>query len=171
MTPRSDEAAALSSGVAARVPLWMLALITLSGTLALHIFVPALPDAGAELGASAGSMQLTLSFYIGGLALGQLIYGPVSDHFGRRPVLIGGMVVYALAGFAALLAPTVRMLIAARLLQALGGCAGLVLGRAIVRDSASGGDAARKLSLMNMMVIVGPGLAPLIGSGLALIAG
>ena len=152
-------------------PLWLLALITFSGTMAMHIFVPALPAVAADLGASTAATQLTLSFYIAGLALGQLVYGPISDHLGRRPVLIVGMAVYALAGLAAMLSPTIHALIAARLFQALGGCAGLVLGRAIVRDSASGGDAARNLSLMNLVVVAGPGLAPLIGSALAAIAG
>ncbi|MFL5289556.1 MAG: MFS transporter [Rhodopila sp.] len=138
---RLDSAAkapkAAPTNPAPRAPLWLLALITFSGTMAMHIFVPALPFAAADLGATPAAVQLTLSFYVAGLALGQLVYGPVSDHFGRRPVLIVGMAVYALAGLAAMLAPTIHTLIAARLFQALGGCAGLVLGRAIVRDTAS----------------------------------
>ncbi|SEQ95758.1 MFS transporter, DHA1 family, bicyclomycin/chloramphenicol resistance protein [Faunimonas pinastri] len=156
---------------AAPPPLWLLALITFSGTLAMHIFVPALPQAAADLGASAGSMQLTVSFYILGLAVGQLVYGPISDHFGRRKVLIFGMILYAGAGFAALVAPTVHALIAARLFQALGGCAGLVLGRAIVRDSSGTANATQRLALMNLMVTLGPGIAPLIGTALASTAG
>ncbi|WP_315926598.1 multidrug effflux MFS transporter [Mesorhizobium sp. SP-1A] len=156
--------ASRSAGRKGHAPLWLLAMITLSGTLAMHIFVPALPLAARDLGASAAATQLTLSFYIFGLALGQLVYGPLSDHFGRRPVLIVGMVVYALASIASLLAPTIGTLVAARLLQALGGCSGLVLGRAIVRDRAAGAEAARNLSLMNLMVMAGPGLAPLLGS-------
>jgi MFS transporter, DHA1 family, multidrug resistance protein len=154
-----------------RVPLWLLALITFSGTMAMHIFVPALPAVAADLGASTGAAQLTLSFYIVGLAFGQLVYGPISDRFGRRPVLIVGMAVYALAGLVAMLSPTIGTLIAARLFQALGGCAGLVLGRAIVRDNASGGEAARNLSLMNLITMAGPGLAPLLGSALAATTG
>lgn len=152
-------------------PLWLLALITLSGTLAMHMFVPALQVAGHDLDASASAMQLTLSAYIIGLALGQLTHGPASDRFGRRPLLIAGMIVYALASIAAMLAPTITSLIIARLIQAFGGCAGLVLGRAIVRDNASGDAAARNLSLMNLMVMIGPGLAPLIGSALAALTG
>ena len=74
------------------VPLWMLALFTLSGTLGMHIFVPALPSAAAGLHSSPGAMQLTISVYIAGLAIGQLVYGPVSDRFGRRPTLIGGLI-------------------------------------------------------------------------------
>ncbi|MBN9082699.1 MAG: Bcr/CflA family drug resistance efflux transporter [Rhizobiales bacterium 62-17] len=156
---------------AVHAPLWLLALITLSGTLAMHIFVPALPLAGQDLQAGASAMQLTLSAYIIGLSIGQLTYGPISDRFGRRPVLIVGIILYFIASLAALLAPTVQALIVTRFFQALGGCAGLVLGRAIVRDSVSGSDAARRLSLMNLMVMAGPGLAPLIGSLLAAVTG
>ena len=86
-------------------PLWLLTLITFSGTLAMHIFVPALPEAARDLGASIGGMQLTVSVYILGLAVGQLAYGPLSDRFGRRPVLMAGLALYALAGLAAAFAP------------------------------------------------------------------
>ncbi|MCO6415621.1 Bcr/CflA family efflux MFS transporter [Siccirubricoccus sp. KC 17139] len=166
-----DAAKAAQPAGKGRAPLWLLALITFSGTLAMHVFVPALPQAAAALGASPGATQLTISFYILGLALGQLVYGPVSDRFGRRPVLVFGLVLYALAGFAALLAPNVHLLILARLLQALGGCSGLVLGRAMVRDGATPGEAAQRLALMNLMVVAGPGIAPLIGTLLAETAG
>ncbi|MBL6617411.1 MAG: multidrug effflux MFS transporter [Reyranella sp.] len=147
-------------------PLWLLTLITFSGTLAMHIFVPALPEAAHALNAGMGSMQLTMSVYILGLAFGQLAYGPLSDRFGRRPVLMAGLVLYAGAGLAAALVPDVHSLIIARLLQALGGCAGLVIGRAIVRDTALPQEAARRMAVMNLMVAVGPGAAPLIGGAL-----
>jgi DHA1 family bicyclomycin/chloramphenicol resistance-like MFS transporter len=149
------------------VPLWLLGLLTFSGTLAMHIFVPALPIAGAELGAGAAAMQITVSVYIFGLAVGQLIYGPLADRFGRRPVLMAGLVIYTLAGAAAGLAPGIDPLIAARLLQALGGCAGLVLARAIVRDTSAPTETARRLALMNLMVTVGPGVAPIVGGFVA----
>ena len=87
-------------------PLWLLTLITFSGTLAMHIFVPALPEAAHDLGASMGSMQLTMSVYILGLAVGQLAYGPLSDRFGRRPVLMAGLTLYTMAGLAARLCRT-----------------------------------------------------------------
>ncbi|KCV10430.1 multidrug effflux MFS transporter [Bordetella holmesii] len=150
-----------------RVQLWMLAVFTFSGTLAMHIFVPALAMAGKDLGASNASMQMTVSLYILGLAGGQLVYGPLSDRFGCRPVLMGGLFIYTLAGLAAALAPDAHALIAARLFQALGGCAGLVLARAIVRDTAADSSAAKRLALMNMMVMISPALAPLLGSFLA----
>ncbi len=147
-----------------RAPLWLLALLTLSGTIAMHIFVPALPFAARDLGAGIGAAQLTLSAYIIGLSAGQLTYGPISDRYGRRPVLFVGMAVYAVASLAAMFAPTIETLIAVRFFQALGGCTGLVLGRAIVRDGSAGTEAAKKLSLMNLMVMAGPGLSPLLGS-------
>ncbi|SHJ00682.1 MFS transporter, DHA1 family, bicyclomycin/chloramphenicol resistance protein [Roseomonas rosea] len=153
------------------VPLWLLALITFSGTVGMYLFVPALPGAAIDLGATTGAMQLTVSLYVLGLALGQPVYGPLSDRFGRRPVLVGGLVLYTLAGLVACLAPNAEVLIAARLFQALGGCAGLVLGRAIVRDTSEAKLAAQRLALLNLMVTVGPGLAPLLGSAVVATAG
>src|ERR1700733_12199218 len=92
-------------------PLWLLALATFSGTLGMHIFVPALPIAAADLGAGTAAMQMTVSLYILGLAFGQLIYGPLSDRFGRRPMLIAGLVLYTAAGLAAALAINAEALI------------------------------------------------------------
>lgn len=148
-------------------PLWLLTLITFSGTFAMHSFVPALPEAAHALGASLAEMQATMSVYIFGLAVGQLAYGPLSDRFGRRPVLMVGLVLYAGAGLAAAFVSDAHSLIVARLLQALGGSAGLVIGRAIVRDSALPHEAGRRLAVMNLMIVLGPGLAPLVGGVLA----
>jgi DHA1 family bicyclomycin/chloramphenicol resistance-like MFS transporter len=150
-----------------QAPLWLLAIITFCGTFAMHIFVPALPIAGVDLGVGAATMQTTISIYIVGLAFGQLIYGPLADKFGRRKVLMIGIVIYTSAGMAAAIAPDAHALITARLFQALGGCSGLVLGRAMVRDTSAPNDAVRRLALMNLMVMFGPGLAPLLGGFLA----
>jgi len=159
--------AALDERLPRSAPLWLLTLITFSGTLAMHIFVPALPEAGRALGATAAEMQMTMSVYIFGLAVGQLIYGPLSDRFGRRPTLMYGLLLYTVTGIAASFATEVHGLITLRLFQALGGCAGQVIGRAMVRDSAQPQEAARRLALMNLMVVLGPGAAPLVGGALA----
>lgn len=155
----------------ARVPLWLLALITLSGTLAMHMFVPALPDAARDFGVGSAAVQAAISAYIAGLALGQLIYGPLSDALGRRVPLLAGLALYVLGGLGSMLAPSVPLLIAARLVQALGGCAGLALGRAMVRDTHAPSDAVRALALLNLTMMIGPGLAPLVGSGLVALGG
>ncbi|MDB5945085.1 MAG: Bcr/CflA family drug resistance efflux transporter [Ramlibacter sp.] len=133
----------------------------------MHMFVPALPYAAHELGASTGQAQMTISLYIIGLAVGQLFYGPLSDAFGRRPMLMTGLALYTVAGLAAALAPGLHVLVGARLVQALGGCAGLALGRAIVRDTARSDKAVGQLALMNLMTMIGPGLAPMVGGAIA----
>lgn len=148
-------------------PLWLLVLITLSGTTAMHMFVPALPDAARGLATSAGEMQMAISIYVMGLAVGQLFYGPLSDAFGRRPMLMVGQGLYALGGLAAALAPGLDVLLSARLIQAMGGCAGLALGRAIVRDTTRADAALRQLALLNLMILLSPGLAPVVGGLLA----
>lgn len=147
--------------------MWLLVLVTLSGTMAMHIFVPALPVAGQALGASASSMQQTITLYVLGLALGQLVYGPVSDATGRRPALLMGLAIYLTGSVVALFATSVNVLLAARLLQALGGAAGMSLARAIVRDTARPARVMKDLALLNVLAMVGPGLAPVVGSYLA----
>ena len=146
-------------------------MLTLTGTLAMHIFVPVLPLVAQDFNANLHEVQLTLSVYIIGLAIGQLFYGPLADSMGRKPVLIVGMVVYAFASLGSVFAPNLYTLIGFRFLQALGGCSGLLLGRAIVRDTTEGNETTKKLSLMNMMVMLGPGLSPILGGLLASISG
>jgi DHA1 family bicyclomycin/chloramphenicol resistance-like MFS transporter len=150
-----------------RPAIWLLVLINFSGTLAMHMFVPALPAMASDLNASSASAQLALTLYVLGLAFGQLFYGPLSDRFGRRPVLIIGLALYTIAGLAAALAPTIQVLLGARLVQSIGGCAGLVLGRAMVRDTAPPNDSMRRLALINLVIMIGPGLSPILGGLLA----
>jgi DHA1 family bicyclomycin/chloramphenicol resistance-like MFS transporter len=151
--------------------MWLLVLITISGTMAMHMFVPALPDAARSLGSTAGQMQMAISIYIIGLAAGQLCYGPLSDALGRRPLLMTGLALYTAGGIGVALAPGLGTLLGARLVQALGGCAGLALGRAIVRDTTSSESAIRELALLNLMIMVGPGLAPVVGGAVSVAAG
>ena len=103
--------------------------------------------------------------------MGQLVYGPASDRFGRRPTLLAGLSIFTIASIAALFAPDVHTLVLARFFQALGGCSGLVLARAIIRDTSQAHEAARRLALTNLLVTAGPAVAPLIGSGLSALWG
>lgn len=163
-TPRISEA---PFSPAVRAPMWLLVLVTLSGTMAMHIFVPALPLAGVDLRASPAGMQQTITYYVLGLAFGQLIYGPVSDTIGRRPTLLAGLGLYLCASIVALFAPSLEWLLAARMAQALGGAAGITLGRSIVRDTAAPERVTSDLALLNLLTLVGPGLSPIVGSFLA----
>jgi len=141
--------------------------LTAAGTLPMHIFVPALPAAAKDFGASPGTIQLTISLYLVGVAVGQLLYGPLSDRFGRRPVVLGGFVLFVASTCFAMLAFSIDQLIAARVLQSLGGCSGLVLGRAMVRDRATPENATRQLGLLTMTMSIAPALAPAIGGFVA----
>ncbi len=149
----------------------VLAAIACSGTLAMHMFVPALPAVARDLDTTPAAAQLTLTVYLMGIAAGQLIYGPLSDRFGRRPVLIGSLAVFLAASLMAAFAPDIQWLIAARVVQALGACGGLVLGRAMARDGATPEQAARQLALLVMVMTASPAVAPLLGGIVASLAG
>jgi MFS transporter, DHA1 family, multidrug resistance protein len=153
------------------VPLWLLGLFTFCGTVGMHVFVPALPAAAKDLHATPAALELTISLYILGLAVGQLVYGPASDRFGRRPTLLVGLSIFTIASIAGLFAPDTHTLVLARFFQAVGGCSGLVLARAIIRDTSQAHEAARRLALTNLLVTAGPAVAPLIGAGLSSVWG
>lgn len=146
------------------VRIWVLTLLVFSGTLAMHVFVPALPMVARDLNAGTAAVQQTVTFYILGLAGAQLIYGPISDRFGRRYTLMGGLALYLVAGVAAAVAAEVQTLVVARLFQALGGGAGFVIGRAIVRDTSTPAEMVRRISGMNLFTTAGPAMAPIVGS-------
>jgi len=147
----------------ARAPFLLLVAVTACGTLGMHIIIPALPATARALGMSIGTAQLTITLYLIGLAIGQLLYGPVSDRFGRRPVLLAGLSLFTVASVATALAPNPAILIGARILQSLGGCAGLVLGRAAVRDGATADKAAGQLALLTLVMVLVPSIAPAVG--------
>src|SRR5712671_4636482 len=129
-------------GSSNRAPFLLLVALTACGTMGMHVIIPALPATARALSMSISTTQLTITLYLIGLAVGQLFYGPVSDRFGRRPVLLAGLLLFFVASVAVASAPNARVLIGSRILQSIGGCAGLVLGRAAVRDSASPDKAA-----------------------------
>jgi DHA1 family bicyclomycin/chloramphenicol resistance-like MFS transporter len=112
---------------------------------------------------SIGTAQLTITLYLVGLAIGQLLYGPISDRLGRRPVLLGGLLLFTVASILTAVAPNPAILIGARILQSIGGCAGLVLGRAAVRDGATADKAAGQLALLTLVMALVPAVAPVIG--------
>lgn len=147
----------------ARAPFLLLVAMTACGTLGMHVIIPALPATARALGMSIGTAQLTITLYLIGLAMGQLLYGPVSDRFGRRPVLLVGLSLFTGASIVTAVAPNAAVLIGARILQSLGGCAGLVLGRAAVRDGATADRAAGQLALLTLVMAMVPAIAPAIG--------
>ncbi|HKS63920.1 MAG TPA: multidrug effflux MFS transporter [Xanthobacteraceae bacterium] len=141
----------------------LLALLTALGPVAVDMYLPSFPEIGRLLGASPATVQLTLSLYMVAYAVGQIVYGPLSDRFGRIPVLRTALAIYCAASLACALAPTIETLLAARALQALGSSGAIVLARAIVRDLYSGARAGRELSLMGAIMALAPVGAPMIG--------
>ena len=140
-----------------------LALLSAVAPFATDLYLPAFPEMVSDLHTSPTNVQLTLTTFLIGLALGQLIFGPLSDRYGRvRPLLIGAAICVA-ASVVAVLAPNIEVLIAARLAQGLAGAAGMVIGRAIIADLATGRTAARAFSLMMIVGGVAPIAAPLAG--------
>ncbi len=136
------------------------------GPFSIDMYLPALPALGASLGASPGAVQGTLAIYFLGLAVGQVLYGPLSDRLGRRRPLFVGLGLYTVAAAACALAPDVQALTGARLLQALGGCAGMVIARAVVRDVTDERGAVRLMAQLMLVMGVAPIVAPVIGGAL-----
>ena len=141
----------------------ILIAVTAVGPLALNIFIPSMPGMQAVFGVDYGTIQLTLTLYLVGTAVAQLFLGSLSDRFGRRPVLLAGLVLFLVGSATAASAVSIEMLIASRIVQALGGCAGLVLGRAIVRDLYDREMAASKIAYVTMAMVVAPMIAPTLG--------
>lgn len=157
---------------ALRTPqLLTLALLAAISPLATAMYLPALPEMAAELGTDAQTVQLTITTFLVGLAVGQLVIGPVSDRMGRRPLLLACTALCVLASAACALAPGIPFLVAARLLQGLAGAGGIVLGRAIIADLAQGRAAARAFSLLMTIGAIAPVVAPLLGGAVGAIAG
>ncbi|MFJ8665648.1 Bcr/CflA family multidrug efflux MFS transporter [Streptomyces sp. NPDC093600] len=131
--------------------------------LSMDMYLPALPEVTESLASPAATVQLTLTACLAGMALGQLVVGPMSDRWGRRRPLLIGMIVYVAATAVCALAPSAELLIAFRLLQGLAGAAGIVIARAVVRDLYDGVEMARFFSTLMLISGVAPIIAPLIG--------
>jgi DHA1 family bicyclomycin/chloramphenicol resistance-like MFS transporter len=146
------------------LPLTLIAAITALGFCALHIVMPALPMLAAVFASGPAEVQLVVTLYFLGIAAGQLVYGPVSDRFGRRPVLLVGLSLFLAGTALCALAESLAVLILGRVLQALGGCAGLVLGRAIIRDVSDRDGSAQGIALVMMTMSLASAVSPLVGA-------
>lgn len=144
-------------------PVAMLVAFTAIGPLALNLLVPSVPGIAADLGTGYATAQLTLTLYLVGIAVGQLAYGPLSDRFGRRPVMLAGLAVFVAASAASAFAGSIGLLIGARIAQAVGGCAGMVLSRAMVHDVYGRERSASVLAYVVMAMAVAPAIAPALG--------
>lgn len=144
--------------------LFLLVAMTTAAPLALQMFLPALPSVQKAFAVSAGTAQLSLSLSILANAFATLAYGPLSDRYGRRPVLIGGMLAFGVGSIACFVAPTIETLIIARLVQSAGAASGLVLARAIVRDLYDREQAASAIAYLTTAMVVAPMIAPTVGA-------
>ena len=142
----------------------LLAGVTALAPFSLQIFLPALPAIQASFAVSTGVAQLALSLSILANAFANLAYGPMSDRFGRRPVLLVGLVAFIAGSLGCALAPTIHLLIVGRIVQSIGGAAGMVLARAIVRDRYDRDRSASIIAYLTMAMVVAPMLAPIVGA-------
>ncbi len=149
----------------------LLAALQAFGPLSIDMYLPGLTVIAQDLESPESSIQLTITAFLIGLFIGMLFYGPLSDKFGRRPLLLGGITLYAAASLGCAFASGAEQLILLRFVQALGGAAASVLGRAIVRDLFTVNEAARMLSLMHLVTMIATLIAPLLGGYLLLLLG
>jgi len=144
--------------------LLVLASLAALGTLSTNIILPSFPAMGADLGMSSREMGLTLSYFFVAFAIGQLVVGPLSDRWGRKKLVIGGLLVFAAGSALCAYANDLTTLLTGRVVQALGVCAASVLSRAIARDLFEGEALARTLALIMVAMAAAPGFSPLLGS-------
>lgn len=165
--PEPEQEAAKSAPAGRRVTggiLFLLAGLAAIGVLATNIILPAFPGIGAELAISSPELGLLLSSFFVAFALGQLVVGPLADRFGRKPLVLGGLAVFAAGSVVCALAGTLPVLVLGRIIQALGACAASVLSRTIARDLFEGEALGRALALTMIAGAVAPGFSPLLGS-------
>jgi MFS transporter, DHA1 family, multidrug resistance protein len=152
---------------AIRRPSWrlvaLLASLTAFGPMSLDLYLPAFPDVARDFDATTADVQLTFSAALFGLGVGQVLWGPLSDRYGRRRPLMAGVVVFIASSVAIALAPSLPVMVGLRLLQALGGSAGIVIARAVLRDLYHGRELARALGTVLLVFMLAPVLAPLLG--------
>lgn len=141
----------------------LLGSLTALGPLGVDMYLPAFPLMAADLAASPAAVQRTLAAFLLGIAAGQLVFGPLADRYGRKPPILAGLVVFALASVGCALAVSADALTWLRLLQGLGGCAGMVVARAVVRDLCDERGSVRMMAMLMLVMGAAPILAPLLG--------
>jgi len=146
--------------------LLILGALSAFGPLAIDMYLPAFPLLAESFGTSVDHVQLSLAAYFIGLAIGQLVYGPLADRYGRRGPLLVGVTLFTLASLASAFAPSMDWLIGVRFVQALGGCAGMVVARAVVRDLCDPMTSAKVFSQLMLVMGLAPILAPVAGGAL-----
>ena len=134
----------------------VLGLLSVIGPLAIDMYLPALPAIAKDLNTNSAAVQQSLMAFMLAFAVGQLIYGPISDMFGRKPPLYAGIGIFLVGTIGAAFAPNIEWLVAFRLVQGLGACAPMSLPRAIVRDNYTGAPAAQLMSLIMLVFSVYP---------------
>ncbi|MEV7174151.1 multidrug effflux MFS transporter [Streptomyces sp. NPDC093224] len=144
----------------------LLAALVALGPLSVDGYLPGLPDLAGDLRAGAAATQLTLTACLAGLAIGQLIAGPLSDTYGRRRPLLAGLALYTIASALCAVAPDIRTLVGLRLVQGIGGAFGIVIANAMVRDRTSGTRTARLFSALTLITGLAPVFAPVLGGQL-----
>jgi len=149
----------------------LLTALVAFGAVSTDLYLPSLPAIVTEFNTSVAEVQLTLSLFMVGFAFAQLVYGPLSDRFGRRPVLLGGLALYALASFACAFADSITSLQLGRFIQAWGACCGPVLARAVVRDLYAREDGARILAFMGAAMGLFVAGAPILGGQIEVVFG
>lgn len=142
----------------------LLALLTSLGPLSIDMYIPAFPEMANDFQVSPHRIANTLAAYFLGLALGQLVYGPISDRIGRKKPLYFGLALYCVASLACIVAPNEWALIFARFIQALGGCVGVVMARAAIRDRLDLQSSSQAFSSMMIVMGIAPVVAPIIGA-------
>lgn len=142
----------------------LLGLMSAVGAFAVDMYLPALPSIGADLKASTSAVQMSLLIFFLSMGFGQIVVGPLSDMYGRKPPLYVGLALFIVGGVGSAMAPNIEWLIAFRFLQGLGASAGMAIPRAVVRDMHTGNEAAKLMSLLMLVFSVSPILAPLSGS-------
>jgi len=166
-TMTADKAARLEG----KPLIFFLTLLAALGMLATNMYLASFPSIGRDLAASPSQVKLTLTVFLLGFAFGQLVIGPLSDMFGRRPLLLMGLALYTITGALCAIATNIDWMIGIRIAQAIGACTGSVIARAVARDLFQGDQLTRSLGMITTLVAVAPGFSPLVGGLIETFAG